>query len=160
MKTLFLIRHAKSSWDEPVEDFDRGLNGRGKENAKSMGQRLKKLGVEPELVYCSPAKRAKATAKLLCGELECEEKIVFVDELYAASPSTILKVIHKAPKHVETLFVISHNPGLNELASELVGLEGNLPTTGVAQIKFDVNKWEDADAAKAELKNFYTPKDG
>lgn len=159
MKTLFLIRHAKSSWDEPVEDFDRGLNRRGKENAVTMGKRLKKYKIKPDLVYSSPAKRAKTTAKMLCEELDCADKIIYVDALYAALPETIWDVIQSAPKEIDTLFVISHNPGLNELAMELVGFEENLVTTGVLHLVFDADSWKKADVSNAALKNVYFPKD-
>lgn len=159
MKTLFLIRHAKSSWDEPVEDFDRSLNRRGKENAKSMGKRLKKYQIKPDLVYSSPAKRAKMTAKTLCEELDCDDKIVYIDHLYAALPETLLDTIRHAPGKVDTLFLIAHNPGLNELAYELVGFEENLVTTGVLHLQFDTASWNDIDPSNAVLKNVYFPKD-
>lgn len=159
MKKLFLIRHAKSSWDDPeLDDFDRPLNHRGNNDAHTMGERLKKRGVKPELVYSSGAKRAKSTAELLCKELGCEEKIVFVDELYATTPEDILEIISKTPKHIDTLFVISHNPGLNELASELVEFGENLPTTGILEIWFDTDNWRKVSSAKKELKNFDFPK--
>lgn len=159
MKKLFLIRHAKSSWDDPaLADFDRPLSERGRKDAKTIGQRLKKAGVLPDRVDSSPAKRARSTAKFICEELGCEDKLVFVEELYAANAEDMKRVIASTPDDVAVLFVVSHNPGLNELALDLVGHGDNIPTAGVLEIWFDTDRWSRVDAAGRELKNRYVPK--
>lgn len=159
MKKLFLIRHAKSAWDDPaLADFDRPLSERGRKDAKTIGQRLKKAGVLPDRVDSSPAKRAKSTAKFICEELGCEGKVVLLDGLYAAGSEDMKSIIAGTPDDVAVLVVVSHNPGLSELAFDLVGYGDNMPTAGVLEIWFDMDRWDRVDSAGREFKNQYVPK--
>jgi phosphohistidine phosphatase len=159
VKKLFLIRHAKSAWDDPaLADFDRPLSDRGRKDAKAIGRRLKKAGILPDRVDSSAAKRAKSTTKFICEELGCEDKAVLLDGLYAASAEDMKSIIARTPNDVAVLVVVSHNPGLNELAFDLVGYGDNVPTAGVLEIWFDMDRWDRVDSAGRELKNQYFPK--
>ncbi|MDD4867622.1 MAG: hypothetical protein PHQ28_11055, partial [Mycobacterium sp.] len=99
--------------------------------------------------------RARSTTKLICEELGCEDKAVFLDGLYAASSEDMKNIIAKTPNDVSVLVVVSHNPGLSELAFDLVGHGDNVPTAGVLEIWFDMDRWDRVDSAGRELKNRY-----
>lgn len=159
MKKLFLIRHAKSSWDNPaLADFDRPLNTRGEKNASMMAKRLIQKGISPDLIYSSSANRAKTTALLITKELQCVNKLVFKDELYDTEPLHIIAIINQTPHDVNTLFVVGHNPELGELASYLVGLEENIPTSGIVEIAINANDWSNFSKQECSLVSFDYPK--
>lgn len=158
MKNLFLIRHAKSCWDNPtLADFDRPLNKRGEINAPMMGQRLKKKKVVPDIVYSSTANRAKSTALLICKELKCIDKILFKDELYDTTAQNILQIIRQISHDISTIFIICHNPELNELAQILVGFDKNLPTTGILEIN-TTQSWDNISNQNCKFISFDYPK--
>ncbi len=126
MKRLYLIRHAKSSWDDPsLDDFDRPLSKRGKHDAPLMGKLLKQKNIIPDLILSSPAKRAKKTAKKIAKELG-KANIVYLDELYDASSQDLLADIKKISDTYTTVFLIAHNPRLNMLAYDLVDFLQNV----------------------------------
>jgi phosphohistidine phosphatase len=146
MKTLYIIRHAKSSWkDMTLDDFDRPLNKRGKKDVVTMGRRLKERGVSPDIILSSPAKRAKETTKALSKEIGYDKKIKYIDAIYEASPDTLEKILDSVDEKYETVFLIGHNPGLNMLAERYVGFNENLPTCGIVALKFDTKEllWVD-----------------
>lgn len=162
MKTLYLVRHAKSSWEEVgLADFDRPLNNRGKKNAPLMGKILKKSGQAPDLILSSPAQRAKATAEILAGELNYPlKKIVFEYEIYEASPEKLLQIIRNQENHIEKLMLVGHNPTLTLLANQLtqtVHIE-NIPTTGIFAVRWDISTWTDIQPNKAQFLFFDYPK--
>lgn len=145
MKKLIVIRHAKSSWDKPWQnDHDRPLAERGFRDAPKMAKRLKKRGIEPDLILSSSALRAVQTAKITAQEFSFpEEKIKVEKSLFHAAPDIILKSIHMQKDSHATIFIIGHNPGMNELINEL-GIEiDNLPTSGQLGLKMDVNSWSE-----------------
>jgi len=159
MKKLYLIRHAKSSWDElEVDDFDRDLNKRGYKNAPMMAKRLKKGCVEPDIILSSSAKRAKKTAKMIAEGVGYSEKIVFDDKLYVAMPKVLLKKIKNIKDKHKTAFLIGHNPELNMLAEELVGFDDNIVTCGVLEIQFSTKSWDKISADNAKLISYDYPK--
>ncbi|MBF0489880.1 MAG: histidine phosphatase family protein [Candidatus Omnitrophica bacterium] len=144
MKTLLLLRHAKSSWDSPeLFDFDRPLNKRGLKQAPLMGQFMAKENLLPNLIITSTAKRATETTELLVkhshykGNLQTEEKI------YQASVETLLKIIKNAPDKTNTLLIIGHNPGLELLAQALIHQSLMLKTCTLVKINLSVKKWKD-----------------
>lgn len=145
MKNLILIRHAKSSWDNPWQnDHDRPLAERGLRDAPKMAKRLKKKGIYPDIILSSTALRAIETAKITAKELSFpEEKIEGVKSLFHASPNIILKCIHQQKDTVETLFVFGHNPGMNDLINELGVKLDNLPTSGQLGFKLDAESWSE-----------------
>ncbi|WOE70328.1 histidine phosphatase family protein [Hydrogenimonas thermophila] len=161
MRELFILRHAKSSWDDPsLADFDRPLNSRGKEDAPLMGEHLAKLGVKPDIIVSSPAKRAKKTAKIVAEQLGFNpEKIEFRETIYEASPQSLLYLVCQFPENAKRVMLVGHNPGLTELANILgdITIE-NIPTTGVVGIAFDTSKWEEACRMKGHTILFDFPK--
>ncbi len=140
MKRIYLIRHAKSSWkDTDTDDFDRDLNKRGKKDAPMMGKRLKKLGIKPDFVLCSPAKRAKKTAQKICKELDfgCKD-IAYDGSLYESSVQDYMDAIKKIDENKKEVFVVGHNMTLTYLAESLSGvIIGNMPTCSVVCVEFD-----------------------
>ncbi len=161
MKTLYLVRHAKSSWDNPaLRDFERPLNERGKRDAPRMGRRLHKRHIQPGLILSSTAKRAEKTAKMLAKELKYDEKnIRFADSLYHAKPEEILRVLEQLPDNIHSVMVVGHNPGLTDFANEYIDLRiDNIPTCGVVAAQFDVASWKDVVGVKGKFKFFDYPK--
>ena len=143
MKTLFLIRHAKSSWDDPAQsDRDRPLNDRGKRDAVKMGERLAKRRVKPDLILSSPAVRALATAEIFAKKLDYKRRNIAVNErLYAAEANDLLDVINKLDDQLERVMLIGHNPELTELAHRLSSNITHMPTCAVAEFAFDAKSW-------------------
>lgn len=145
MKNLILIRHAKSSWENPWQnDHDRPLAERGLRDAPIMAKRLKKKGIYPDIILSSTALRAIETAKITAQELSFpEEKIEAEKSLFHASPNMILKCIHQQKDTVETILVFGHNPGMNDLINELGVNLDNLPTSGQLGFKLDAESWSE-----------------
>jgi phosphohistidine phosphatase len=144
MRTLTLIRHAKSSWKEnSLKDFDRPLNKRGLQNAPMMGGILKKQGVKFDLVVTSPAVRALSTAKLIAQQLDYPEGNLRLEPgLYDADVQQLLTVIQGLPDSAVNVALVAHNPGLTGLCNYLSGESiDNLPTCAVAGIAFDLDTW-------------------
>src|SRR5215510_2210381 len=122
MLTLCLLRHAKSSWDDAsIEDFDRPLAPRGEEAAPRMGAYMAAQGIEPELILCSPATRARQTLSLVLPKLAGQPSIEFEDGLYLASASALLARIRQVRGKTQSLMLVGHDPGLHSLAVELSG---------------------------------------
>ena len=161
MKTLYLIRHAKSSWkDLGLDDFERPLNKRGKKSAPLMGKRLKKRKVKPDMILSSPAKRAKSTAKIIAKKVNYPTEIVYNKDIYEASPNTLHKILTKQDDQHEVVFIIGHNPGLNMLVGKYVNFYENIPTCGILKIEFDCDRWVSIDEENATLISFDYPKRG
>jgi phosphohistidine phosphatase len=144
MKTLFLIRHAKSSWDDPaLADKNRPLNDRGKRDAPKVGERLAKAGARPDLILSSPAKRALDTAQIIAGKLDYKRKNIVVDDrLYAVESEVLLDVIRRLDDEAEFVMLFGHNPELTELAHRLSSKISHMPTCAVAEFTFDVKSWK------------------
>ena len=145
MKSLLLVRHAKSSWDYPgLTDFERPLNKRGHRDAPFMGQVLKKMDAVPDLIISSPATRAISTARYFAESLEYpKEKIISDERLYDAAPSEIIQVISETDRSVTKLMIVSHNPGLTETADQLSGeIIDNIVTSAIFNIDFDTDSWK------------------
>jgi phosphohistidine phosphatase len=160
MKTLILVRHAKSSWNEPgLADRDRVLNDRGRRNAPEMGKRLAKRGLKPDVILSSPAARALATARLMAEELGLRQADIRVDDrLYAAEADDLVKVIGELGDGPGRVMVVGHNPEMTELAQRLSGTIDHMPTCAVAVFDFDIASWRSMGAADARGCAFYTPR--
>ncbi|VAW34225.1 phosphohistidine phosphatase SixA [hydrothermal vent metagenome] len=146
MRRLLLCRHAKSSWsDVTLADIDRPLNKRGRRDAPLMGARLAMLGVKPDAIVSSPARRTRKTARYLAGALGFPRKMVLViDEMYEASPASLLSIIRGFDNQVEQVVMIAHNSEITVLANQLGGLGiDNIPTCGVVALDFAVRSWRD-----------------
>lgn len=143
MKKLIIIRHAKSSWNDPyLDDHQRPLAGRGLRDSPRMGQRLKRKNIFPDNIISSDAMRAKATALIIAEQLHFpKDKIEFTRKLYHASAYSILELLRNTGADTKTLFIFGHNPGFNDLIDLLGGEIDNLPTCGQYAFKFDTNSW-------------------
>ena len=160
-KQLLLVRHAKSSWDDfSIQDFDRPLNERGKKDAPMMAKRLLKRDIEIDAFISSPAKRARKTAEAFAKEYD-EKKgdIIFIDELYLASPPVLSDVIKKVDDRYKTIAVFSHNEGITQFANGLTDTRtDNIPTRGVFAVKIKTKDWKEFEEAEKEFWFFDYPK--
>ena len=144
MKTIYLIRHAKSFWgDQSLPDFDRPLNKRGKRDAPFMGEVLREKNIKPDYFISSPAKRTKKTAIIISDKLNFPAKnIVLIDELYEATSIKILDVINTLDEKYESVVIVAHNPGLtllnNYISDKYID---NIPTCGIVGLQVD-KKWK------------------
>ena len=143
MKTVFLVRHAKSSWDDTaLPDKDRPLNDRGKRDAPKMGERLAKRDVKPDLILSSPARRALATAEIIAKKLDYKLKNIVVDDrLYAVDADDLLDAIRKLGDKSMRVMLFGHNPEVTELAHRLSSKITHMPTCAVAEFTFDAKSW-------------------
>ena len=163
MKTLLLIRHAKSDWSTPsLGDIDRPLNERGKKDAPVMAGRLLDKKIKIDAFIASPAKRAKKTAAIFAKEHKRDkDEIIIKEELYAASPTAFHDVINDTKDKFDTIAIFSHNPGITDFANGLTDLRiDNIPTCGIVAIKINAKHWSDFKEAKKEFWFFDYPKAG
>jgi phosphohistidine phosphatase len=154
LKTLLLIRHAKSDWNTPsLGDFDRPLNERGKRDAPTMAQRLLDKKIKIDAFIASPAKRAKKTASIFAKEYKRDkDKIIFKEELYAAPLTVFYEVISKMNDKFDSIAIFSHNPGLTDFANSLTDTRiDNIPTAGIFAVKINAKHWSDFAEAKKEF---------
>jgi phosphohistidine phosphatase len=151
MKTLLLMRHAKSSWDLPQQkDFDRPLNERGRKAAPLMGRYLRRQKMRPDLVLCSPAERARQTAELFITAAHLTNELRFDERIYDASADNLLQVVAQVEDEARAVLVIGHNPGMEELI---------LPTAALAVIELNIERWADARAMSGQLVWLKRPKE-
>lgn len=161
MKQLFLIRHAKSSWDDmSLSDFDRPLNKRGKRDAPKMGDFLREKSISPDLIVSSPANRALTTAKIIAEKVNYAiNDIVERKSIYHAFPTDVIDVIHALPDDKNTVFLFGHNPTFTSLANKFGGVYiDNVPTCGVVALVANIDSWSEWNAHVSSLGNFYYPK--
>jgi len=166
MKQLYLLRHAKSSWkDTSLPDHDRPLAGRGRRAAKAIAGHLREQGIEPDLVLCSTARRARETLDRIEPALGASTVRV-EDDLYAASAGALLERLRSVPDTVESVMLIGHNPGLQDLALDLARpsptvreLATKYPTAALATLTFPVSSWQELDCETAELVALVRPRD-
>ena len=148
MKTLYVVRHAKSSWkDSSLADWERPLNKRGQRDAPLMGQRLAKRGIKPQAMVSSPATRAIKTAQAMAAEVGYPKKEIQIDDrLYVAGVKGIIKVIEDFDDDLETVMIFGHNPSFTELAGYLTGEHiVNLSTCAIYAMNFDIDSWREID---------------
>ena len=163
MKTLVLVRHAKSSWkDASLADRDRPLNRRGKHDAPEMGRRLADLVGTPDLIVSSPATRAMATARIIAEAVGYAVDEIREDErIYQAGPAEILDVIRSLQDERDRVFLFGHNPGLTELVNELSEPPvENVPTCGVVVLRLATERWADVSRPTVRRAALITPKGG
>jgi phosphohistidine phosphatase len=160
MKTLYLVRHAKSSWGEPaLADRDRPLNERGLRDVATMGKRLAQRGVLPDVLLCSPATRALTTAEHLAKALGVKRKDVVVTErLYAAPAKELLSVIQGLGDEPKRVMLVAHNPGLTELARHFASETTDMPTCAIVEFRFAAPTWADIGQAEPAYVVFDYPK--
>jgi phosphohistidine phosphatase len=160
MKKLFLIRHAKSSWENlNLDDFDRPLNKRGEKDAPFMAEILKEKNIIPDLIISSPALRTKLTAEIIAEKIGFIDKISFDKTIYEAPLCNLKKVVHNIDDSFNTIFFVGHNPGLCDLANFLCDIEiENIPTCAILEIDFDSKSWKDISKDNSTLISFESPK--
>jgi phosphohistidine phosphatase len=160
MKTLYLARHAKSSWkNSELSDVDRPLNKRGKRDAPFMGEVLHEKGVKPDLMVTSPAKRARLTAESIAKEIGYKKKnIVIEEDLYEFSTSGLLDVIQGFDNNHNSIMIFGHNPAFTTLNNNLTDQYiDNIPTCGIVCIQFDL-QWNEIESNSGKTQFFIYPK--
>ena len=170
MPSLMLLRHAKSSWaDTGQADLDRPLNERGKRSAVAMGRYMASNGLVPQLVLCSPARRARETWGFVAGELKAFPAVLVAAEIYDFGDGKALMecLRHKAGA-AQSVLLVGHNPSIGELAQKLIGmgsgklrerLEERYPTAALAVISFDLANWGSLATGSGTLLRFVRPRD-
>lgn len=158
MKTLILVRHAKSDWTHDVPDFDRPLNDRGHRDAPKMARFLHDQSIEIQQFVTSPAKRALTTCRYF-SEVYENKDIKKVEELYHASTKEFLETIHELDDNFDHVALFSHNNGISEFATALASEPVNFPTCGVAVFEINCAEWAEFDNAEKKLLHFFAPKE-
>jgi phosphohistidine phosphatase len=160
MKTLLLLRHAKSSWDNPSQrDFDRPLADRGKRDAPRMGRALKERGPEPDLIVSSPAVRARQTVEAAINAAGFAAPLQFDESIYEASLGELMRIVRNLLDSSSTVLMVGHNPGFEGLVYRLSGASERMTTAGLAAIEFKVDHWQDVEDGQGKLLWFLTPKE-
>lgn len=161
-RKLVMIRHAKSSWDNPSDsDFERPLNDRGERDAPAMGSRLRKLNVLPDLIISSTAKRARQTARRIAAAIGYDkDRIIFEDKLYHCVPAVFEEVIAGLDDSLETVFIVAHNPGITDFVNDLSEKfrTDNVPTAGAVGIYVTAAHWQDFNMEPKEVFLFEYPR--
>jgi len=168
MKTLTLLRHAKSGWDDPVaRDFDRPLNPKGQRAAQTVGRHIKTLGLEFDHVIASPATRVVETLENVSAAYGSDLAPAWDPRIYLASAATLLDLVHELPDAADSVLLVGHNPGLEELVLLLTpgggahrgDVEAKFPTASLAELHFRIERWQDIEPGKGELARFTRPRD-
>lgn len=162
MKTIYFVRHAKSSWDDPMlADHDRPLNPRGRRDAPHMAARLADLGVRPDGILTSTARRARQTAEYFRDALGVPaSRLRAAEELYHAWAETISAQVRKLPQDWDTVLLFGHNPGYTDLANRMDNQQiiDNVPTCGIVMGQATIDDWKDFNLDKTMRKAFLYPK--
>jgi phosphohistidine phosphatase len=162
MKTLLVLRHAKSSWHDPaLDDHDRPLNKRGQQDGPRMGELVREHRLTPDVIISSDAVRARLTAEAV-AEAACYTSEILLDpQLYIASPAGILAVLRTVrDTKAGTVMIVGHNPGLEELVAQLTGEQQDLPTAALAQIVLPIDRWGDLKVStRGTLLGLWRPKE-
>lgn len=160
MKTLLILRHAKSSWNHPeLSDYDRPLNGRGKRDAPRMGKHLRQEGLIPDRILTSSAKRARKTASKVAKTCGYTDKVKKLDAFYDTVPGVYFETLQALSNKYQCVMVVGHNPTMEQLVSHLTGRIKRMPTAALAHIEIPIEHWEELNLyTKGVLVNLWTPK--
>lgn len=160
MKTLFILRHAKSSWDNPdLADFERPLNERGLRAAPFVGNLMRERGLRVDLILSSPARRARQTATMVKEAAGLDAAIRFDERIYEASPISLLYLLAETEDQFDSVLLVGHNPGMEGLIKILSGGGLSMPTAALAQIELNVDLWSKIAAESGKLSFVVRPKD-
>src|SRR5260370_41290103 len=160
MKTLLLLRHAKSSWkDENMRDFDRPVNQRGVKAATRKGKYARKHKLQPNLILSSPAERARETTALLLESSGLNVELRYDERIYEASAVRLLEIVSQIEETAGVVMLVGHNPGFEELVQLLTNEARHLPTAALACIELDVEKWNKAKPGARRLEWLVNPKE-
>jgi phosphohistidine phosphatase len=160
MKTLYLMRHAKSSWkDSELSDFERPLNGRGREDAPLVGRYIGKKKIRPELLLCSTAERARQTAALVSESAGLATETRYDERIYEADAARLLEVVSQIEETAGVALLVGHNPGLEGLLESLTGETHRMPTAALACVALDVERWSKVRERAGRLEWLLRPKE-
>lgn len=160
MKRLYILRHAKSSWDEPdLSDFERPLNDRGERTAPAMGRLISRRGLAPGIIISSPAVRARTTAELVKQGGSIIADIRLDDRVYEASPQTLLHVVSELDDRFDSAMIVGHNPGMEGFIRLLSGKEESMPTAALAVVNLKIDNWASIEPGSGKLKTVIRPKE-
>lgn len=160
MKTLYLMRHAKSSWENSgLTDFDRPLNERGLSVAPFIGETIRKRDLLPEVIIASPARRAKQTAELVKSAAQIDAELRFDGRIYAAGTSELLDVAMELGDEFASAMLVGHNPGFENMVRVLTGEYETMPTASIAVIDLEIEKWCDIFVECGILRALLRPKE-
>jgi phosphohistidine phosphatase len=155
MKKLLLLRHAKSSWDDAsLPDFERPLNERGLRAAPLIGKFMREQRIRPDLVICSPAKRARETTALVLEAAAIETELRYDERIYEASVASLIEIISQIEDDKTEVMLVGHNPGFENLLERLTGETKTMPTATLALITLSSEKWEEAAPKSGHLESF------
>ena len=161
MKTLLILRHAKSSWDNArLADHDRPLKARGKQDAPKMGRLLRRLDLTPDLIISSTARRAHDTAELVSEACGYEEEVLLTEDFYHAGPEEYIEVLLQLPDTLTRVMVVGHNPGLEMLLETLTEDWERLPTAALAEVALPIAHWAElTEATSGALRQLWCPRE-
>lgn len=168
MRTLYVLRHAKSDWGEAsLRDFDRPLNGRGWKAAKAIGREMREQGLNPDLVLLSPSARTTETLARVEEGFGATFEKVKERTIYLAETETLIELVRNAPGKSDRLMLVGHNPGMHELVLMLANgprelreeAASKFPTGALAEISFDVSDWSDVEPGSGVIRSFLKPRD-
>jgi len=161
MKTLLMLRHAKSSWADPwLDDHDRPLKARGERDAPRMGKFIRQQDLIPDLVITSTAKRARQTAALMAEAAHYDNEVRATRQLYHGAPEDYIEVLQRLPQTYERVMVVGHNPGMEDLLELLTGEFERMKTATLAEIRLPINSWlELDDTTEGTLINLWSPRE-
>lgn len=160
VRTLLVLRHAKSGHDEPVSDKVRTLTSRGRKDARRMGELARKRELLPDRVLCSTATRARETLELFAEGASFAGPIEYLDELYLAEPDAIVRAIGAHGGSAGRVMVVGHNPGLEDLVANLTAERTDLPTTAFVECALPIASWKELNLESAgRLSAMFRPKD-
>jgi phosphohistidine phosphatase len=161
MRTLLLLRHAKSSWDQPdLNDHDRPLNKRGRKEAPKVGKFLKESDLVPDLIISSTARRARETAQAVADESGYPGEIEFTQDLYLSDTDCYLDILQRLPDAINRVMVVGHNPDLDDLLALLTDVNEHMATAALAHIVLPISSWQELnEATDGRLQNLWVPRE-
>jgi phosphohistidine phosphatase len=161
MKTLLLLRHAKSSWNKPgLQDHKRPLNKRGKHDAPLMGKLVREQGLTPDLIISSTAQRAQDTARMVAEACGYDGEVELRQDLYFSDTTCYLDILHSLPDQVRCVMMVGHNPDIEELLTLLTDFDEAFPTAALAQVELPIASWQSlSEATDGYLKNLWRPRE-
>ena len=159
MKRLLILRHGKSDWgDSSLDDWHRPLSGRGIVDAPRVGEVLRTQSRVPDIIVTSDAVRARATAEAVARSAGYTREIVLEPSFYLATPDTIIGVLNGLSDDVESVLIVGHNPGFEDLLQALTGDDHEMPTAALAQLALPIDRWSDLDASiQANMTDYWRP---
>jgi phosphohistidine phosphatase len=160
MKTLLLMRHAKSSWkDDSLADHERPLKKRGRNDAKTIAKEIKKNDLVPDIILSSTAERARETVEILIDTLDFKNEVIYLGALYMAEPQDFIEILKTLNNKNKTAMLVGHNPGMEAYLQIIDGEIESMPTSGLGQLVLAIDDWADISLdSMGDLLGFWTPK--